>query len=262
MSFIDSFLDVTANLPREIVRLLKLYRTVEERSKNINDNLTSLRQKHLREIKEMKNKIQTNEEIMSINDKYYNELLNLSEYRQKLIEELEYILKNNFIQKISPIIEGGRKECREQLLSTGAQYGTTNKTTIEDNIIIYNDKRKNEKILGIKTNRPNKKITKKGNLDKIEYSEENQLNLEENSKDYCFCKENKDEPMIMCEQCLNWFHYKCVNIVEGKEPEHYFCPDCKNKNEDDNNNTIDNANANTKTKKREKNNKKKKHSQK
>ena len=262
MSFIDSFLDVTANLPREIVRLLKLYRTVEERSKNINETLTNLRQKHLREIKEMKNKIQ-NEEIMIINDKYYHELLNLSEYRQKLIEELEYILKNNFIQKISPIIEEGQKECREQLLSTGVQFGNNNKTTIEDNIIIYNDRRKNEKMLGIKTNRPNKKITKKGNLDKIEYSEDNQLNLEEDNKDYCFCKQNKDEPMIMCEQCLNWFHYSCVGVVEGNEPDNYYCPSCENKKkEDNNNNTIENANANTKTKKREKNNKKKKHSQK
>ena len=131
-----------------------------------------------------------------------------------------------------------------------------------DSNLINNDKRKNERILGIKTNRPNKKKTKKGNLDKIEYSEDNQLNLEEENKDYCFCKENKDEPMIMCEQCLNWFHYSCVNVKEGNEPENYYCPSCENKKKDNNNNIIDNANANTKTKKREKNNKKKKHSQK
>ena len=237
---------MTANLPREIVRILKLYRTVEERSKNINDTLTNIRQKHLREIKEMKNKIQTNEEIMIINDKYYHELLNLSEYRQKLIEELEYILKNNFIQKISPIIEEGQKECREQLLSTGIQFSNNNKTTIEDNIV-YNDKRKNERILGIKTNRPNKKITKKGNLAKIEYSEENQLNGEEDNEIHCTCKGTSYGLMIMCEQCLKWFHYKCVNIVEGKEPEHYFCADCLTKNEDDNTNTIDNTNINTKS---------------
>ena len=39
MSFIDKFLDTTANLPREIVRLLKLYKFVEQRSRNINESL-------------------------------------------------------------------------------------------------------------------------------------------------------------------------------------------------------------------------------
>ena len=52
MSFIDKFLDVTTNLPREIVRTLKLYKFVEERSRNINTNLKNLRAKYLKEIKE------------------------------------------------------------------------------------------------------------------------------------------------------------------------------------------------------------------
>ena len=34
MSFIDKFLDITTPLPREIVRFLKLYKTVEERCKD------------------------------------------------------------------------------------------------------------------------------------------------------------------------------------------------------------------------------------
>ena len=53
MSFIDKFLDLTTNLPREIVRSLKLFKTVEERSRNINNNLKSLRTKYLKEINEM-----------------------------------------------------------------------------------------------------------------------------------------------------------------------------------------------------------------
>ena len=51
MSFIDNFLEVTNNLPRKIVRLLKLHRTVEIRSKTINENLKNLRDKYLKELK-------------------------------------------------------------------------------------------------------------------------------------------------------------------------------------------------------------------
>ena len=52
MSFIDKFLDVTTNLPREIVRLLKLYKFVEERSRNINESLKNIRIKYLKDLKE------------------------------------------------------------------------------------------------------------------------------------------------------------------------------------------------------------------
>ena len=45
MSFIDKFLDVTTNLPRMIVRILNLYKSVEERAKEIYDNLKNAREK-------------------------------------------------------------------------------------------------------------------------------------------------------------------------------------------------------------------------
>ena len=96
MSFIDNFLEVTNNLPRKIVRLLKLHRTVEIRSKTINENLKNLRDKYLKELKE---KNQSNEEILYTNEKYYKELLNLSDYKHSLIEELKYILENEFVKK-------------------------------------------------------------------------------------------------------------------------------------------------------------------
>ena len=67
MSFIDKFLDVTTNLPREIVRILKLYKFVEERSRNINTNLKNLRAKYLKEIKE---KDQNTKEMLIPIDKY------------------------------------------------------------------------------------------------------------------------------------------------------------------------------------------------
>ena len=55
MSFIDKFLDTTAPLPREIVRFLKLYRVVEERSKDINTKLKTNRENYLQKLKEKEN---------------------------------------------------------------------------------------------------------------------------------------------------------------------------------------------------------------
>ena len=46
-SFIDEFLDFTVNLPREIVRLLKLIKEVDEKSNEINLSLQENRKKYL-----------------------------------------------------------------------------------------------------------------------------------------------------------------------------------------------------------------------
>ena len=268
MSFIDNFLEVTNNLPRKIVRLLKLHRTVEIRSKTINENLKNLRDKYLKELKE---KNQSNEEILYTNEKYYKELLNLSDYKQNLIDELKYILENEFVKKINPIIKEGEKECPEEQSPLSVQYGTTsnyNKTTIDEkNISINNEKKKNEKFLGAKTNRPLKKITRKGHLANAENIDEAPNYAEEDTEIHCICHGTSYGPMIMCEICFEWFHYSCVGIQEGKEPEHFYCNDCLSKmesNNDNKSNNIENTNhnANKKKKKKEKNNKKKKYNQK
>ena len=237
MSFIDNFLEVTNNLPRKIVRLLKLHRTVEQKSKLINDNLKNLREKYL---KNLKDKNENDDETLQINDHYYKELLNLSDYKHSLIEELKYILENEFVKKITPIIKEGEKECPEQQSSISVQYGNNsnyNKTTMEEkNISINNDKKKNDKLLGNKTNRL-KKITRKG-LARVENTED-----------------------------MNYNAYSCVGIQEGKEPENFYCADCLTKMESNNDNKTNNLensnhNANNKTKKKDKNNKKKKYNQK
>ena len=106
MSFVDNFLEATATLPRKVVRILKLYLTVEQRAKNIEDNLKILREKYLKDLKE--DKIENSEFILYTNEKYYKELLNLSDYKQNLIDELKYILKYKFINKIEQIIERGQ----------------------------------------------------------------------------------------------------------------------------------------------------------
>lgn len=266
MSFIDNFLEVTNNLPRKIVRLLKLHRTVEQKSKLINDNLKKLREKYL---KNLKDKNENDVDILHDNDQRYKELLNLSDYKQSLIEELKYILENEFVKKITPIIKEGEKECPEQQSSISVQFGNNsnyNKTTMEEkNISINNDKKKNDKLLGNKTNRL-KKITRKG-LARIENTEDMNYNAEEDNEIHCICHGTSYGPMIMCEICEEWFHYSCVGIQEGKEPENFYCAECLTKMESNNDNKTNNLensnhNANNKTKKKDKNNKKKKYNQK
>ena len=174
-----------------------------------------------------------------------------------------------FFKKITPIIKEGEKECPEQQSSISVQYGNNsnyNKTTMEEkNISINNDKKKNDKLLGNKTNRL-KKITRKG-LARVENTEDMNYNAEEDNEIHCICHGTSYGPMIMCEICEEWFHYSCVGIQEGKEPENFYCADCLTKmesNNDNKTNNLDNSNhnANNKTKKKDKNNKKKKYNQK
>ena len=243
MSFIDKFLDVTTNLPREIVRLLKLYKFVEERSRNINESLKNIRIKYLKDLKE---KNQEEENIFKItHDKKYKELLNLSDYKQSLINELKYILEYNFLKKIEPIIEEGQKECQEQLLTSNMnlpyslntyQNSNYNKVTTEEKSISeFNEKKKkNDKMLGNKTNRQNKNKVRRRNYP--EYNEGMMQNDEEHEV-FCTCKRQSFGPMIACEICGKWFHFECVGIDEDNEPENWFCAECTKKN---NNNNINN----------------------
>lgn len=107
MSFIDKFLDLTTPLPKKIVRLLKLYKVVEERSRDKNIILKKNREKYLQKIKE---KEINNDEIITLKntiDKQYFETLTLSDYKQELLDELYYILESSFLNKLLPILEEG-----------------------------------------------------------------------------------------------------------------------------------------------------------
>ena len=118
MSFIDKFLDVTTPLPREIVRFLKLYKVVEERSKDLNSNLKNHRDIYLQKLKEKEMKTNDLISLKNIIDNQFKESLTLSDYKLEILKELNYILEFSFLKKIDPIIEEGRKECQEQILST------------------------------------------------------------------------------------------------------------------------------------------------
>lgn len=258
MSFIDKFLDVTTNLPREIIRLLKLYKFVEERCKNIKNNLTELRMNYIKEMNKLKELNQLkgdepiDERILATNNKYYKELLNLSEYKQNLIKELEYILDKDFLKKIAPIIEEGQKELKDESTMANGINSNYNKNTLEDKSTLINSEKnkKNEKLLGNKTNRQNKNNARKKNQPNIEYYDENAQNGEEH---YCICEGKGDGKMIECDRCFNWYHFKCIGKDESFDPDSWMCDKCLEKLE----NNINSGN--NKTKKKEKNNKKKKY---
>ena len=127
MSFIDKFLDLTTSLPREIVRFLKLYKVVEERSKELNTEIKNQREIYLQKLREKEK--DNNNDILNLKnkiDKIFKEILNLSNYKQEILKELKYIFEYFFLNNIKSIIEEGQKECQEQLLSNNnmSTYGT------------------------------------------------------------------------------------------------------------------------------------------
>lgn len=239
MSFIDKFLDVTTPLPREIVRFLKLYKVVEERSKDLNSNLKKYRDIYLQKLKEKEMKSNDLISLKNIIDNQFKESLTLSDYKLEILKELNYILEFSFLKKIDPIIEEGRKECQEQILSSNLNitYGTTpypnplyNKGNNDDLISISdnNEKRKKTdfKVLGNKKNRQKNRTKIQGS----EFSEEAIQSLQEGeNKIYCKCKRPSYGQMIECESCGEWFHYKCVGIQEGSEPLEWHCENCDKK---------------------------------
>ena len=255
MSFIDKFLDLTAPLPKEIVRFLYLYKVVEERSKELNIDVKNQREIYLKKLrekqkeKEKDNNNNNNNDMLPIKnkiDKLFKEILDLSSYKQEIISELKYIFENSFLNKIKSIIEEGQKECQEQLLSNNnmSTYGTNsfanpyiNKMNDDmKSMSEFNDKKKKGDInfLEKKKKRPTSLIAnKRRNLGTGEPSDELSLHGGENEKVYCTCQGPCYGKMIECEKCKEWFHLKCVGIEEGKEPDVndcWFCKKCSSEN--------------------------------
>ena len=242
MSFIDKFLDLTTPLPREIVRFLKLYKVVEERSKELNTEVKNQREIYLQKLKEKEN----NNDILSIKNKIdhlYKEILNLSNYKQEILKELKYIFEYSFLNNIKSIIEEGQKECQEQLLSNNnmSTYGTNsfanpyiNKMNDDmKSMSEFTDKKKKDiNFLEKKKKRPSTLLTSKRRISETgEHSDDLSLHNGEKEKEvYCTCKGPCYGKMIECEKCKEWFHLKCVGIEEGQEPDDndcWFCIKCR-----------------------------------
>ena len=228
MSFISNFLDITEKSRPKIIKILKSIQTVEKRAKDINDYLINMRVGYLKDLKDTN---KDNEEKLNIDKTCYKELLNLSEYKQNLIEEINYI-KNKLINDMNKIIEEGEKECQAEL--------NKNKKNSEIN---------EEKFLNKKTKRNNQKTINKDDFKNLEDILPN--NEEDDTTIYCICKNKEEGNMIMCDKCQNWFHFKCIGMDENSNPNEFYCSACTEANKENNSN-------NNKKKKKNKNNKKKK----
>ena len=223
-TFVNKFLELAEPLPRKLIRHLKLLKEVERISYNLNQSLKERREQYLEKLREksLKRRI-TLKSIKSL----YKEVLSLSDYKLELIKEIKYILENEFVEKLNPIIEEGKTELESN----------NKKITFEDTSSITTDTEANsKKFLNKKKNRSVKK-SKDREKEKEKEKEKENIHIENNIhnhkirdlKDvYCKCKRESYGKMIQCDNpdCGEWFHYECIGLKENYEPkEEWFCSD-------------------------------------
>ena len=109
MSFIDEFLDVTSILPRDIVRLLKLIKEVDEKSVETNKKLSENRRVYLTKLQSKSSEKEVTDLFNSIYSSYLT-AISLSLTKEEIIKELQYLLFENNLERLSQIIEKGEKE--------------------------------------------------------------------------------------------------------------------------------------------------------
>ena len=144
-TFVNKFLELAEPLPRKLIRHLKLLKEVERISYNLNQSLKERREQYLEKLREksLKRSI-TLKSIKSL----YKEVLSLSDYKLELIKEIKYILENEFVEKLNPIIEEGKTELESN----------NKKITFEDTSSITTDTEANsKKFLNKKKNRTEKR---------------------------------------------------------------------------------------------------------
>ena len=224
-TFINQFLELAEPLPRKLIRHLKLLKEVEMISYNLNQSLKERREQYLDKLREKS--LKRNITLKSIKT-LYKEALALSDYKLELINEIKYILENEFVDKLNPIIEEGKNELELN----------SKKITFEDNTTTDNESNP-KKFLNKKKNRSMKKSKEKekeNNKEKEKEKEKENIHMENNKnkmirdlKDvYCKCKRESYGKMIQCDnpECGEWFHYECVGLKESYEPkEEWFCSD-------------------------------------
>ena len=223
-TFVNKFLELAEPLPCKLIRHLKLLKEVERISYNLNQSLKERREQYLEKLREksLKRSI-TLKSIKSL----YKEVLSLSDYKLELIKEIKYILENEFVEKLNPIIEEGKTELESN----------NKKITFEDTSSITTDTEANsKKFLNKKKNRSVKK-SKEREKEKEKEKEKENIHIENNIhnhkirdlKDvYCKCKRESYGKMIQCDNpdCGEWFHYECIGLKENYEPkEEWFCSD-------------------------------------
>ena len=222
-TFVNKFLELTEPIPRKLIRHLKLLKEVERISYNLEKALKERREQYLEKLREKS--LKRNITLKSIKS-LYKEVLALCDYKLELINEIKYILENEFVDKLDPIIEEGKEELDLN----------NKKITFEDNTTTDNDTN-SKKFVNKKKNRSMKKNKEKEKDNKDKEKEKENIHIENNSnikiirdlKDvYCKCKRESYGKMIQCDnpECGEWFHYECIGLKESYEPkEEWFCSD-------------------------------------
>ena len=127
-NFIDDFLDLTSSLPREIIRLLKLIREVDEKSVETNKALNDKKNLFLYQLRsgfQNENNSNSNHKMQPIiNEEHlkvytdietkYKLAIALSQTKQEIINELHYLILGDNLSTLSSIIKKGEKECQIQ----------------------------------------------------------------------------------------------------------------------------------------------------
>ena len=222
-TFVNKFLELTVPIPRKLIRHLKLLKEVERISYNLEKALKERREQYLEKLREKS--LKRNITLKSIKS-LYKEVLALCDYKLELINEIKYILENEFVDKLDPIIEEGKEELDLN----------NKKITFEDNTTTDNDTN-SKKFLNKKKNRSMKKNKEKEKDNKDKEKEKENIHIENNSNNkiirdlkdvYCKCKRESYGKMIQCDnpECGEWFHYECIGLKESYEPkEEWFCSD-------------------------------------
>ena len=222
-TFVNKFLELTEPIPRKLIRHLKLLKEVERISYNLEKALKERREQYLEKLREKS--LKRNITLKSIKS-LYKEVLALCDYKLELINEIKYILENEFVDKLDPIIEEGKEELDLN----------NKKITFEDNTTTDNDTN-SKKFVNRKKKRSMKKNEEREKDNKDKEKEKENIHIENNSNNkiirdlkdvYCKCKRESYGKMIQCDnpECGEWFHYECIGLKESYEPkEEWFCSD-------------------------------------
>lgn len=254
MSFVDSFFELTANLPREIVRMLKLIKEVDEKSVEMNKELSDNKKIYLSKQK-IKNDFVITQQLAELYNKIdqdYQTCISLASYKIQLINELHYMIFDNNMNDINKIIEKGEKEVKiheisnNQKVINNVAFSQGPKSTDDSFQNSIRSRKKGEsitgknlssskelsKFIGKKKNRvqktKKKKIIYSANSDvtELDYSQQtnnvtttmgNETGDGVTEQVFCSCRGPSYGNMIACDNpdCpIQWFHYECVGIKD------------------------------------------------
>lgn len=99
---IEDFIDHSTSVPRDVIRICKLLKQIDETSNKLNVSLDQNRQYYLAN---KKGKSENLEQIKIKIDSEHKKLIELNEYKVEQIKELEFIIQAHMTELSSSIVE-------------------------------------------------------------------------------------------------------------------------------------------------------------